>query len=123
MNSQLQSKAKVNLDKMDTTNFRDGLRNGFEVKLIQMVLKMAELERRVQKSEKNECRWSKKAECLATHIEEGRLSQQTTSKTATSSNENVIAQIESLANEISSINKKINSCEAICDTNITDTAN
>lgn len=116
MNSQLQSKATVNLDKLDTTNYRDGLRNGFEVKLIQMELKMAELERRLQKSE---CNCAKKVESLVTLIEEGMLSQQTTSKTATSLNENVIAQIESLTNEISSINKKINSCEAICDTNIT----
>lgn len=118
-NSQLQSKAIVNLDRMDTKNFRDGLRNGFEVKLIQMELKMAELERRLQKSEKNECKCSKKVESLATLIEKGMLSQQSKSKTATSLDENVIAQIESLANEISSINEKINSCEAICDTNIT----
>lgn len=50
MNSQLQSKVRVDLDRMDTTNIRDGLRNGFEVKLIKMDLKNAELKRGLQKS-------------------------------------------------------------------------
>lgn len=102
-NAQLKSTPSVNLIRMDVPILQGGLRNVNEIKIFNMEQKITELERRLSKAEKKECKCSKKLESLTTRIEEIRALQQPV-KTA---------------NEIESINKKIDSCEAMCEMNVT----
>lgn len=124
--------AIVNLDRVDFQCARDGLNNSYEIKLMKMELKIAEFERRRTRAEKNECKCIRKVESFVTHTEKVMLSQKQESndeivpnpieivdkqsKTATGKK---TTRIKSLTYEMASLNRKIDSCEAICDTNLT----
>lgn len=130
--NQLSMNAIVNLDRVDFQCARDGLNNSYEIKLMKMELKIAEFERRLTRAEKNECKCIRKVESFVTHTEKVMLSQKQKpndeivpnpieivdkqSKTAT---EKKTTRIKSLTYEMASLNRKIDSCEAICDTNLT----
>lgn len=130
--NQLSMNAIVNLDRVDFQCARDGLNNSYEIKLMKMELKIAEFERHLTRAEKNECKCIRKVESFVTHTEKVMLSQKQKpndeivpnlieivdkqSKTAT---EKKTTRIKSLTYEMASLNRKIDSCEAICDTNLT----